>query len=303
MGFGLELTRLIQEVFGPVGCIAGVATAGIPQGVLIAQELGLPFIYVRAKPKDHGTGNLIEGEVLTGKRVVVVEDLISTGKSSLQAVEALRAADYDVAGLAAIFSYGFDVANENFKQANCPFVTLSNYGALIKYAAEHQYISGKDVELLTQWREAPAEWALRESDSLLFKNNPMNTFESKITIAAPVEKVYGFLADFNNHQKLVPEEMMDWKSTADTASFRIQNMGKLSLAIKTRNENSEINIVAVEKPPFDINLKWELAEKDGSTEVKFTISADLNMMLKLVASGPLQKLANHETKSLALNIS
>lgn len=153
-----QLTRLIQEVFGPVGCIAGVATAGIPQGVLIAQELGLPFIYVRAKPKDHGTGNLIEGEVLTGKRVVVVEDLISTGKSSLQAVEALRAAGYDVAGLAAIFSYGFDVANENFKQANCPFVTLSNYGALIKYAAEHQYISGKDVELLTQWREAPAEW-------------------------------------------------------------------------------------------------------------------------------------------------
>lgn len=131
----------------------------------------------------------------------------------------------------------------------------------------------------------------------------MNTFESKITIAAPVEKVYSFLADFNNHQKLVPEEMMDWKSTVDTASFRIQNMGKLSLAIKTRNENSEINIVAVEKPPFDINLKWELAEKDGSTEVKFTISADLNMMLKLVASGPLQKLANHETKSLALNIS
>ncbi|WP_259067809.1 orotate phosphoribosyltransferase [Mucilaginibacter sp. X4EP1] len=153
-----QLTRLVQEVFGPVGCVAGVATAGIPQGALIAQELGLPFIYVRSKPKDHGTGNLIEGEVLSGKRVIVVEDLVSTGKSSLQAVEALRAAEYDVAGLVAIFSYGFDVATENFKEANCPFYTLSNYGALIKYASENQYISKQDVQLLEQWREDPANW-------------------------------------------------------------------------------------------------------------------------------------------------
>src|SRR6201996_2450138 len=98
-----QLSQLVQEKFGVVGCIAGVATAGIPQGVLVAQELGLPFIYVRSKPKDHGTGSLIEGEVMPGKRVVVVEDLISTGKSSLQAVEALRDADYDVCGLVAIF--------------------------------------------------------------------------------------------------------------------------------------------------------------------------------------------------------
>ena len=153
-----QLTILIQELFGPVGCIAGVATAGIPQGVLVAQELGLPFIYVRSKPKDHGTGNLIEGEVLTGKRVVVVEDLISTGKSSLQAVEALREAGYDIAGLVAIFSYGFDVAAESFKKANCPFKTLSNYSALIKYAVDHQYILPNDVEMLRQWRENPAAW-------------------------------------------------------------------------------------------------------------------------------------------------
>ena len=153
-----QLTQLIQDAFGPVGCIAGVATAGIPQGVLVAQELGLPFIYVRSKPKDHGTGNLIEGDVLTGKRVVVMEDLISTGNSSLQAVEALRDAGYDVAGLAAIFTYGFDVAANNFKQANCPFVTLSNYSALIKYAADNQFISDNDIELLKQWQQNPAEW-------------------------------------------------------------------------------------------------------------------------------------------------
>ena len=154
-----QLTVAIQEKFGSVGCIAGVATAGIPQGALVAQELGLPFIYVRSKPKDHGTGSLIEGDVTTtGKRVVVIEDLISTGKSSLQAVEALRAAGYEVAGLAAIFSYGFDIADENFKQAGCPYVTLSNYNALIKYAEENQYIADKDVAILKQWRESPATW-------------------------------------------------------------------------------------------------------------------------------------------------
>src|SRR6201991_45459 len=117
-----KLTLVIQEEFGAIGCIAGVATAGIPQGALVAQELGLPFIYVRSKPKDHGRGNMIEGDVMSGKRVVVIEDLISTGKSSLQAVDALREAGYDVAGLAAIFTYEFDIATENFNEAKCPFV-------------------------------------------------------------------------------------------------------------------------------------------------------------------------------------
>ncbi|WP_461451892.1 orotate phosphoribosyltransferase [Mucilaginibacter sp.] len=153
-----QLTKLIQEKFGAVGCIAGVATAGIPQGVLVAQELGLPFIYVRSKPKEHGRGNMIEGDVLTGKRVVVIEDLISTGKSSLQAVEALREAGYDVAGLAAIFTYEFDIATDNFNEAKCPFVTLSNYSALIKYAEQNQYITPYDTALLTKWRESPSTW-------------------------------------------------------------------------------------------------------------------------------------------------
>ncbi len=159
-----QLTKIIQEKFGSVGCIAGVATAGIPQGALVAQELGLPFIYVRAKPKEHGTGNMIEGDILTGKRVVVIEDLISTGKSSLQAVAALRDAGYDVAGLAAIFSYGFDVATENFKAANCPFITLSNYTALLGYAEEHQYISRKDVDILREWRESPSTWGTETAE-------------------------------------------------------------------------------------------------------------------------------------------
>lgn len=153
-----KLSLIIQEEFGSVGCIAGVATAGIPQGALVAQELGLPFIYVRAKPKEHGTGNMIEGEIMPGQRIVVIEDLISTGKSSLQAVDALRQAGYEVAGLAAIFSYGFDVAEENFKKAKCRFITLSNYDAMLKFAEEKQYINMKSMDLLKQWRVNPSEW-------------------------------------------------------------------------------------------------------------------------------------------------
>ena len=153
-----KLTQLIQEEFGSVDLIAGVATAGIPQGVLVAQELGLPFAYVRAKAKEHGTGSLIEGEIFEGQRVVVVEDLISTGKSSLQAVNALKDAGLSVAGLVSIFTYGFDIAEENFKEAKCRFATLSNYNTLIEYAAENSFIAQGDVDLLNQWRRNPSEW-------------------------------------------------------------------------------------------------------------------------------------------------
>jgi orotate phosphoribosyltransferase len=153
-----KLAQLIQEEYGAVDVIAGVATAGIPQGVLVAQELGLPFIYVRAKAKEHGTGSLIEGEIVEGQRVVVIEDLISTGKSSLQAVAALREAGLSVAGLVAIFTYGFNQADENFAAAKCRYTTLSNYSALISYAAEHSFIAQNDIELLNKWREDPANW-------------------------------------------------------------------------------------------------------------------------------------------------
>ncbi|WP_129713948.1 orotate phosphoribosyltransferase [Pedobacter sp. SYP-B3415] len=153
-----KLSQLIQEEFGSVDLIAGVATAGIPQGVLVAQDLGLPFAYVRSKAKEHGTGSLIEGEISEGQRVVVVEDLISTGKSSLQAVEALRAAGCTVAGLVSIFTYGFDVAEENFKAAKCRHASLSNYSALLDYAAEHSFIMKNDIELLNKWRQDPANW-------------------------------------------------------------------------------------------------------------------------------------------------
>lgn len=160
-----KLTQLVQEEFGSVDLIAGVATAGIPQGVLVAQELGLPFAYVRAKAKEHGTGSLIEGEIVEGQRVVVVEDLISTGKSSIQAIHALKDAGLSVAGLVSIFTYGFDIADENFKEAKCRYSSLSNYSTLIQYAAEHSFIGSNDVDLLDQWRKDPANWG-KEQEQL-----------------------------------------------------------------------------------------------------------------------------------------
>ncbi|SUJ28477.1 Orotate phosphoribosyltransferase [Sphingobacterium spiritivorum] len=153
-----KLAKLIQEEFGSVDMISGVATAGIPQGVLVAQDLGLPFTYVRSSAKDHGRQNLIEGEVVSGQRVVVVEDLVSTGKSSLQAVKALREAGCNVVGLVSIFSYGFDEAVQNFGEAKCAFFSLCDYNALIQVAADRNYIMEEDVDVLRQWRVSPSTW-------------------------------------------------------------------------------------------------------------------------------------------------
>ena len=153
-----KLSQLIQEEFGTVEMISGVATAGIPQGVLVAQDLGLPFTYVRSSAKGHGRQNLIEGDVVSGQRVVVIEDLISTGKSSLQAVEALREAGCNVVGLVSIFTYGFDAAINNFAEAKCPFFSLCNYDALIKVAVTNSYVLESDVALLEQWKKDPSVW-------------------------------------------------------------------------------------------------------------------------------------------------
>jgi carbon monoxide dehydrogenase subunit G len=126
----------------------------------------------------------------------------------------------------------------------------------------------------------------------------MTTFESKISINSPVEDVYAFLADMNNHQQLMPDTVQDWSSTTDNASFNVQNMLKLSVKIANHSENSEIKIIPAEKPPFDLELKWALSSNNSQTDVIFTIAADLNMMMKMMASGPLQKLADHETQAL-----
>ena len=154
----IEIGRLILERFPEVDAIAGVATGAIPQGAMVADLLNLPFVYVRSKPKDHGLENLIEGELKPNMKVVVVEDLISTGGSSLKAVEAIRNNGCEVIGMVASYTYGFDVAKEAFKTAKVELVTLTNYEAVVQEAVRTGYISAEDVELLNEWRKDPAHW-------------------------------------------------------------------------------------------------------------------------------------------------
>lgn len=144
--------------YGKPDVIAGVATGGIAQGALVAEELGIPFIYVRTEAKAHGMGNQIEGHFEEGQKVVVIEDLISTGGSSLKAIEALREAKLDVRGLIAIFTYGFDIAVNSFEKAKCPFVTLTDYDYLIEKALNDDYITENDVESLKEWKQNPSIW-------------------------------------------------------------------------------------------------------------------------------------------------
>lgn len=153
-----ELTRTILENFGDAECVAGVATGAIAQGALVADALGLPYVYVRSTPKDHGLENLIEGNVKLGQKVIVIEDLVSTGKSSLKAVEALRAAGCEVIGMVAIFTYQFPVAEEAFENAGVKLITLSNYNAMLEAALHTNYIKASDIDTLKEWREDPANW-------------------------------------------------------------------------------------------------------------------------------------------------
>lgn len=154
----IEIGRLIAERFPEADAIAGVATGAIPQGALVADLLNLPFVYVRSKPKDHGLENLIEGELRPGMKVVVVEDLISTGGSSLKAVEAIRNNGCEVSGMVAAYTYGFDVAAQAFKAANVKLITLTNYEAVVAEAVRIGYIDPSDVEVLNEWRKDPAHW-------------------------------------------------------------------------------------------------------------------------------------------------
>lgn len=153
-----SFAEVIRERYPEATMIAGVATGAIAHGILAAEELGMPFIYVRSAPKSHGMTNQIEGEYQKGDKVVVIEDLISTGGSSLAAVEALRQAGCDVLGMVAIFTYGFPTAEDNFAQAACVLDTLSNYETLIDIAVQDKYILSDDLSTLKEWRNAPDKW-------------------------------------------------------------------------------------------------------------------------------------------------
>ena len=154
----IELTRMIMENFPDAEAIAGVATGAIAQGALVADLLNLPYVYIRSSPKDHGLENLIEGDLRQGQKVVVVEDLVSTGKSSLKAVETVRNAGSEVVGMVALFTYGFPVAETNFEEAGVKLLTLSDYNTMLEVALKTNYICEDDLETLRRWRNDPATW-------------------------------------------------------------------------------------------------------------------------------------------------
>ena len=154
----IELARLILEMYPDVEVIAGVATGAIAQAALVADALGLPFVYIRPTPKDHGLENMIEGDLRPKQKVVVIEDLISTGGSSLEAVEAIRNDGSEVLGMFAIFTYGFPVAEQKFKKAKVKLTTLCNYEAVLSEALATNYISADDIETLQEWRQNPSIW-------------------------------------------------------------------------------------------------------------------------------------------------
>jgi orotate phosphoribosyltransferase len=153
-----SLSKVVIENFHDVECIAGVATAGIPQGALVADELDLPYIYVRPKPKEHGMGNLIEGKIRKGQQVVLIEDLISTGGSSLKAAQALQEAGFKVLGMVAIFTYGFEVAEKNFEDAGIPLICLSDFNYLLKEAVNKKALDEDQLIYVKSWRLDPANW-------------------------------------------------------------------------------------------------------------------------------------------------
>lgn len=156
----LELARVISETFGDVEAIAGVATGAIAQGALVADLLGLPFVYVRSSPKDHGLENLVEGELKPNSKVVVIEDLISTGGSSLKAAEAIRNFGCEVLCMVAVYTHGFPMAEQNFEKAGVKLVTLTDYDQVIEEALRTGYISAENVELLREWRKSPETWGI-----------------------------------------------------------------------------------------------------------------------------------------------
>ena len=153
-----SLVKVISKHYGSANVIAGVATGAIAHGALVAEEMGLPFIYVRSAKKEHGKQNRVEGAYNSGQSVIVIEDLISSGKSSLEAVEALRKEGLNVKGLISIFTYGFDTAAKNFKKANCEFISLCNYSTLLKEAVKQDYIKQADLKVLEKWSENPSKW-------------------------------------------------------------------------------------------------------------------------------------------------
>ncbi len=255
----LELVHAILEQFPEADAVAGVATGAIAQGALVADELHLPFVYVRSKPKDHGMQNLIEGELDPKAKVVVVEDLISTGGSSLKAVEALRKNGNEIVGMVASYTYGFPIAEKAFADANVKLVTLTDYEHVVEEALETGYIKQEDVELLHEWRKDPA-----------------NRFE-QVKDQIPEDK------------RKEMEKLKDLRFDSDSITINAPMVGDLKMRIIDRDFPKTIKFETENSPiPFNFWIQL-LPTGEFSCKMKLTIKAELNMFIKGMVKKPLQE--------------
>ena len=269
----LELCHAIQEHFPEAEAVAGVATGAIAQGVLVADQLGLPFSYVRPKPKDHGMGNQIEGEIKKGAKVVVVEDLISTGGSSLKAVQALRDYGCEVVGMVASFTYGFPVAEEAFKQANVQLITLTDYEHVVAQAAMAQKYT---VQSIRERYNAVHE--------VMRQMTPDKDGETMLP------KEYIDLDVYQNH----------FQFDQDTVSISAAPVGEIKLHIIDRDEPKCVKFETVQSPvPFYLWIQV-LPVNETSSKMKVTVDADIPFMLKGMVSGPIQEGVEKIAEALAM---
>jgi orotate phosphoribosyltransferase len=271
----VSFAGLIKEKFLSTQAIAGVATGAIAQGALVADMLELPFMYVRSEAKGHGLENLIEGEPKEGQKVVVIEDLVSTGGSSLKAVNALREKGCDVLGMVAIFTYGFPKAVEGFKQANCLLHTLSNYDDLVEVALQTGYISPEQMNTLKEWRKSPDTW--------------------KTGVAkANQETVFNYIADFRNFSQLIPPDRIDdIEVTENTVKFSLPGLGLVGLKLAGKEPSKKLIIDAIEGTAADFTFRVHIEPHTSDTsKVNLELDANLNMFIEMMAKNPLQQFLN-----------
>ena len=246
-----SLAEQVEKLYGKKVTIAGVATGAIGIGMLVAQKLDLPFIYVRPEPKKHGRQNMIEGDLKPGRKVVVIEDLVSTGGSSLKAVNALREAGVEVLGLVSIFSYGFVEAENNFHNAGCKFITLSDYSELIKIAKKDGYVKNEDLESLRNWREAPDKWGV-QLHQLFDLQSEEDSLESNSEILPSIKAIRNLLLPSGQNQQLTdylssrlglsdhPEALNFWRSQVGELLDGLEHLSNALAEDKTSLENAKI---------------------------------------------------------------
>ena len=285
-----QMARQIEEVYGKPDIIAGVATGAIGVGALVADYLNLPFCYVRPEAKKNGRQNQIEGLWEAHQNVVVVEDLISTGKSSLAAVEALKAESLNIKGMMAIFTYGFPVAEENFKKAGVDLYTLSDYATTLEQAEKSGYVKTEELELLAEWRKSPDNWDPKMQIQYLATDLHMNLESKTITVNKSAEELCDYLGNVSNFEQLMPDNISKFEVLSDNSFiFALKGMPEIGLELKESDPPKTVRLGALsDKIPFNLTAHID-SVSDSQASAKLVFDGDFNPMMAMMIKGPITK--------------